>query len=444
MLIFISDLHFSDGTAGEHNIPSRAFDYFFDDIVSIANKPTNNIKEIKLVLLGDIFDLLRTENWFGYPPEERPWGHREPAMEVHAQTIFDAVADHPENRRSLERLRHGLKRLGKECPLKYEPRLIYLPGNHDRLVNKYSSLRVKICECLGIRREWHNPAQPFPHTHEDLAYGVFARHGHEFDGFNYEGEGDFTEEDYLRVPIGDPITTELLSRLPYELDLILEARGFSPDLRRQVKDNFQALDEVRPLGAVIEWLLYRVKQQPEDIIHDIQEAVEEAIDAVVANFRRLSFVKNWYAAHDQWSDPVDEADLVQTFLLLLTKIKFSHLEKLMPLLEKVKAQEFFLKDHLLEAAPGEYSQLDPRIRYVVYGHTHDALAAPLRSLPSAPTPLERVYLNTGTWRTRHHRAYQDDSFISWKNLTYVIFYREGEREATAPVFETWTGALKME
>ena len=83
MLIFISDLHFVDGSAGEHNLSHRAFEYFFEDVAAIAAKPSNDIKEIKIVLLGDIFDLFRTENWFGYPADERPWGinevgHRNP------------------------------------------------------------------------------------------------------------------------------------------------------------------------------------------------------------------------------------------------------------------------------------------------------------------------------------------------------------------------------
>ena len=37
---------------------------------------------------------------------------------------------------------------------------------------------------------------------------------------------------------------------------------------------------------------------------------------------------------------------------------------------------------------------------------------------------------------------QDDSFMSWKNMTYVIFYREDERTGRKADFETWTGALK--
>ncbi len=32
MLIFISNLHFVDGSAGEHNVPADAFRIFFEDI----------------------------------------------------------------------------------------------------------------------------------------------------------------------------------------------------------------------------------------------------------------------------------------------------------------------------------------------------------------------------------------------------------------------------
>ena len=72
MLVFISDLHFVDGSAGEHNLSPRAFEYFFDDLVAIATKPSNEIKEIKIVLLGDIFDLLRTTTGSAIPSTRDP------------------------------------------------------------------------------------------------------------------------------------------------------------------------------------------------------------------------------------------------------------------------------------------------------------------------------------------------------------------------------------
>jgi UDP-2,3-diacylglucosamine pyrophosphatase LpxH len=97
MLVFISDLHFVDGTAGEHNLSPQAFEYFFEDLVSIAGKPSNKIKEIKIVLLGDIFDLLRTEKWFLFDENQRPWGNDEGEIEKHAQEILNDLLTHGDN-----------------------------------------------------------------------------------------------------------------------------------------------------------------------------------------------------------------------------------------------------------------------------------------------------------------------------------------------------------
>lgn len=451
MLVFISDLHFVDGTAGEHNPPTKAFEYFFDDLVAIAGKESNTIKEIKLVLLGDIFDLLRTEKWFPYAENERPWGNDEAGIEKHANEILAAILAHPENSNTFQAIRARLSGLKDacqkfpQCQLESDPRLLYLPGNHDRLVDKYSSLRVEVCKCLGIPPNQHNPAEPFPHEYQDLPYGVFARHGHEFDKFNYEGGTSFEEIDYLRVPIGDPITTELVARLPYALRTNLQQQAHSiwPNLSddeikqeiAQANHNFQEIENVRPLSAVIEWLLYQVQQN-----RYLKEVIEDTVSEVVNVFDNLEYVKLWYERHDKWTDWRDEADKIQAALFLLRNFKLYRTEKLWEL--AFKAADYFRKDDLLEAAPQEYLHLPSTIQYVVYGHTHDPLAAPLRTVPNSPAPLQQVYLNTGTWRSRHWKATQDNSFISWKNMTYVIFYREDERLGRKADFETWTGALK--
>ncbi len=453
MLVFLSDLHFTDGSAGEHNLPTRAFDYFFDDLVTIAKKPSNNIKEIKIVLLGDIFDLLRTEGWFEAPEDERPWGNNETAIEDRASRLLDAIVEHRhgdmDNSATFRSIRLRVGDLQQDCNLSQPARLLYIPGNHDRLINKYSRLRVKVCDVLGIPREWHNPAYPFPRVYGesegDVAYGVFARHGHEHDKFNYEGGSSYTQVDYERVPIGDPITTELVSRLPYALERNLKegASELWPDLSpaerdqeiRRIKMNFQEIENVRPLSAVVNWLLYKVREN-----RYLKEVIEDAVDNVVSYFDSLRYVQFWYARHDRWTSWRDEADQIQAVLFLLKHFKLYRTENLWDLAMQVKDR--FVEDKHRKAASEEFPRLDSRIRYVVYGHTHDPLVAPLRSLPGYPHPVEQVYLNTGTWRTRHSQADYDHSFVSWKNMTYVIFYREGERAAEYPVFETWTGTLK--
>lgn len=74
MLVFISDLHFVDETAGKQNIPTSAFKLFLSNIKTHSEKTKNKEKELKIIFLGDIFDLLRTEEWFQEKEEDRPWG----------------------------------------------------------------------------------------------------------------------------------------------------------------------------------------------------------------------------------------------------------------------------------------------------------------------------------------------------------------------------------
>ncbi|MBW1917068.1 MAG: metallophosphoesterase [Deltaproteobacteria bacterium] len=426
MLVLISDIHLVDGTAGDHNVPSRAFRYFFQDV---AASVTPRTEEIKLVFLGDIFDLLRTEKWFDFPVAERPWGTKENETEAHANDIFAAIQNHPENRQTYALLSGSLKdRFG----LPLEPLRIYIPGNHDRLCNKYPSLRAKVVDFLGLN---HNPVQPFAHTFQDVNYGVFARHGHEFDKYNYEGGESYTPPDYLRVPIGDPITTELVAKLPYKITDRLATLPLTPQEKLSLRRNFEEVENVRPLSAVIDWLLYQVRQR-----RWLKEVIEDTVDEVIREFNDLDFVKGWYRDHDRWTNPFDEADRIQTLLYLLEKFKIFSTEKLSSLL--VEAKNYLITDDLLEAAPKEYLHLDSRIRYVVYGHTHEALTVPLRTVPCNSGRAEHVYLNTGTWRARHRKAISDNSFISWKNMTYLFFYHAGEKETDFPVFETWTGGLK--
>jgi UDP-2,3-diacylglucosamine pyrophosphatase LpxH len=438
MIVFISDLHLVDGSAGEHNIPWRAFDYFFDDVIDLANRPSNKgkIKEIKLVLLGDIFDLLRTEAWVEPIPEaHRPWGSMDQEIEKNALAILNKIADHknPEkgvdNTKVLELIRTRVPKLKDRCKLDYSPILEYIPGNHDRLVNKpeYTELRTRVRECLGLVT---TKDQLFSRLIFEPNYGVLARHGHEFDQYNYEGGSSFTEADYQKVPIGDPITTELIARLPYELAKQLRNTPLSPAEQDRIIENFQEIENVRPFSAVIEWLVYQVQQTGQ-----LKELIEDTVDAVIKRFNELNFVKAWYDRHDKWLDPFDEADKIQAVLFLLEKFKIFPMEKLLSL--AIKAKDFFYKDDLLEAVPDEFF-FDSRLRYVVHGHTHDPLVMPIGTRPTG----EQIYLNTGTWRGRYTKATRDSSFVSWKNMTYVIFYKPEERGTPFPVFETWTGTLK--
>jgi len=429
MLVFISDLHFVDGTAGEHNVPTEAFEIFLEDIAGTAKWLTQDgrdIEEVKLVFLGDIFDLLRTEMWFDYPENERPWGSDDKKIEANANTIFDAIVT---KNQATFALLSG--QLGGRFGLPIEPERVYVPGNHDRLCNRYKSLRAKVRSNLGIA----GGNEVFGHYIQDVNYGVFARHGHEYDKFNYEGSISYNYEDYMRTPIGDPITTELVAKWPWKIMQKKEIKKLPKKEREALRRNFQDIENVRPFSAVIDWLLYQVKKNLR-----LKEVIEDTLDEVIKEFNKLQFVEKWYEHHDKWYDFLDEADKIQAVLFLLEQFKIFPLEKTMPLVEKLR--KHLGKDEHFEAATREYSHLDNRIRYIVYGHTHEPKQAAVRVIEAPEGQKEHLYLNSGTWRTRYHKSKEGLGFIGWKNLSYVTFYRAEERGTTFPTFETWTGTLK--
>ena len=63
MLVIVSDFHFSDGTAvpANWNVNPRGIELLLRDVYRQATR--KGVKELYLVLLGDIFDTLRSEVW---------------------------------------------------------------------------------------------------------------------------------------------------------------------------------------------------------------------------------------------------------------------------------------------------------------------------------------------------------------------------------------------
>lgn len=83
MLVIISDLHLTDGSSGQ-TIQEGAFRIFrerFRDLVYDASKRTGDryepLKEVDLILLGDILDIIRSDRWCHADPSVRPWGTSE-------------------------------------------------------------------------------------------------------------------------------------------------------------------------------------------------------------------------------------------------------------------------------------------------------------------------------------------------------------------------------
>ncbi len=91
-------------------------------------------------------------------------------------------------------------------------------------------------------------AANFKHSFFSIEHGVYATHGHIFDNFNYEGGPSYTELDYGAVPIGDPITTEILAKIPYKLINNVElVNTLSCEDAIQLRQHFQELGNIRQI-----------------------------------------------------------------------------------------------------------------------------------------------------------------------------------------------------
>ena len=431
MLVFISDLHFIDETAGGHNIEAQAFKGAFEDIGTICDKP----REVRIVFLGDIFDLLRTTYWLEVPEAERPWGDigsNWKTVEAHANDIMDKIL-------KKNSATFGIfQNLNDVCHLQGEIDRIYIPGNHDRLCNIFDSLRNKVRTSLGMPPG----TAPFEHSYDDLKhnnwYGVFARHGHEFDQWNYEGTTNYTNADYDQVPIGDPITTELVAALPYTI--MSYVRQMTPPLPAgqltALERNLQEIDNVRPFSAVLQWLFYQVQENP-----DLQNEINQAVREIAQNFNNLEMVKRWYRRHRTLNPfASDSSDMLQAAIEMFKRFNVGAAEDLVTVFNRIfgssdQIQPGKLDEALIKAAQ-DFLTNTSAYRYVAMGHTHNALEVPIGVTTS---DMDQVYFNTGTWRKRYTQG-RSSGFIGTKYLTYTVFYAPDENADQS--FETWTGSLQ--
>lgn len=467
MIAFISDLHFSDGTAIAGNVTPEAFSLACRELHELAaevararNRPTR----LDLVLMGDIFDLLRTERWFEdragdpVPLAERPWGTPEALVTggvdarvaARGRAMVDEIVEM--NADALAMLRGE----GERPPEGVEVRRIYIPGNHDRLYLLDEGIRARILGALGAVDGPSVGEEGFHlHSIERPDHGLIARHGHEWDVWNFPAYErgrepcSLTPADYVATPIGDAVTTEMAARLPYELARRLrEERCFAPDLARRIHDHFKRIDDVRPLFASFHWAYHAAERLGAQLERTQARALRVALDDTVRclarSFRQLDFYQAWMERRHTPCH-LDTAELLKVVLWGMSQIN-APLRKVAELVESALAGWNPIDAARRGSEREDLSRVgSEEMRFVVYGHTHHAVQIPLR----AGTKTQDVYLNTGTYRPGVFRAEGGRGFVGWQRLGYVCVSSADEAVLEPPVyggpsrgpaFVTWTGA----
>jgi UDP-2,3-diacylglucosamine pyrophosphatase LpxH len=441
MIIFLSDLHLCDGTAGPGNVSSRAFAGTFKTLSEMANDA--GAKELTIVFLGDTFDLIRTAEWQKVEADQRPWG-RTPSLQK-AREFLETIIKM--NEKSFAIMRGD----DEETSFKgINVRRIYIPGNHDRMVDMDPEMREIAAKTLGINRDKN---ERFPRFFADPeVHRTFARHGHEFDEFNFEGVDFFRSDDWIEpalsvyddVPIGDIISAEFASALPgavlNHISDIPQHKGDRARLETRLKDLF----DVRPMTAIPAFLAYQIHCfEGGDFGDAIIEGVRDRCDA----FLKIPRVRAWMDKHDTLC-PIDAADKLQILLRLLRLINFGMAQNASPLLERLQGHG----DNEASDAAREFVRLDKhygkgKMLYVLYGHTHKPDQVLIDVVGTGDDEWGRLYLNTGMWRPAQHKGVTD-GFTSIKHITCSIIYAPDEKaskhqdQAKYPSMEVWTGALK--
>jgi UDP-2,3-diacylglucosamine pyrophosphatase LpxH len=468
MLVIISDLHLTDGTTGLR-IPSGAFRLFrerLEDMAYDASKRNENIykpiREFDLVLLGDIFDLLRSTQWTdedkGQPGFARPWMNPDDPMLIKKiENIVDGILQ--QNAKSLDILRSLAEGTAISLPpptksgqvdhrvsrdrrsklrLPVKVNIHYMNGNHDWFFHlpgdPYDRIRQKVIKHMGLQ----NPKSAFPHDASESKviqsifdkHGVTARHGDIYDPFNY-----VEEKGRNFSCLGDALVVEMFNQIPRLIETEL-----SDQLPKGFFDDLSEMGSIRPSIMTPVWIASLLERHQVDDSH--VDVINEIWHNLLENFLDLDFLSEL----DQ--PGLDMIDTLEIIFGGLKHLSLATLDNLAPIAEKLinfhssvwGGGEFGFDENATKEAA--YQSED--VRFVVFGHTHGFKVVPLRSVPKNGKNFDQLYINTGTWHPLHELAKADPKkrgFIMHKTMSYAGFYSGDERKGRT--YETWTGALDI-
>ena len=306
MLIVVSDFHLMDGSAGAHHVEPGVFRSTMNDLAAHAREA--QATDITIVFLGDVFDVIRTERWFDYPLEERPWGDTPSSQALY--DIFDGVVSN-----NAETFRMLSGSLVQEFEFPVEPTRVYVPGNHDNLVNEHPYLRRRVREVLGMP-----PGdEPFERYVLDREHGVFATSRPRVRPAQLRGQRG------LRLGRADdpggglpPDADRRRDGVRYASKIAPLTQHYLPEEhpnRARIAERLRDVVDVRPLIGMAGWVVWQVS----DMDKNARDAVNRAMCEAAQSVHELPFTKAWFAKHDHFG--WDHADQFQAFLRLLRSFK---------------------------------------------------------------------------------------------------------------------------
>jgi UDP-2,3-diacylglucosamine pyrophosphatase LpxH len=405
MIIFVSDLHLADTYR-----PTIRLDVFFREIQRrITLAAECGVKSIQLVLLGDIFEILKSKQWL--TDKRRPWEKSSPDHQHTVQCIFEGIIDN----NSL--FFDGLNNLAtnSQPPV----RVSYIPGNHDRPLKTHMGATAKTrLENLVPEVEWE---AYFNRSFFDPEHKLIAKHGHEWDPLNrYVGPS---------AAIGDAIVIDLLLNFSVLFTEKLNLHESNPEV-----EFLYELDNVRPQnGRVLAQWLSKGLDKLVQTYPRARIAFEEVCVTLFENFRTLKT-----SAKTQGIE-FEHFTHAERFIKIFSMVASSL--GVLPAAEMVPSvgDENTILGELAVNELSNFQRNDIDCKYVISGHTHKPTLIPLNSNECGNIGTS-LYLNTGTWRRVHSAGSTVTSrrscFATWDEECVITVYSEQEQNALRlPAYE---------
>jgi UDP-2,3-diacylglucosamine pyrophosphatase LpxH len=403
MKIFISDIHLTDS----HKHQPIKLPRLFDLLNNLTKKIFEaNFEEVEIVLLGDIFDFIKSDMWLNN--HLRPW---EDCTPHHVETVTNIFQSIYENNLDF------FNQLAQYLSHYQFVKIVYIPGNHDRVIN--TTMGENARSLLLSRLPNDNIANNFfRENYIDADLGIIASHGHEFDSNNrYSSKG---------AAFGDAIVIELLMRLPLLVSQYLNIPAANYHL-----DFIYEIDNVRPQHPriIAKWLLTGIEkflQRFPDARTAFQKALieitERLSELLKSNIFEINPISSWWMRF-----------LYTIIKLALSRIGFLRTAAWLPV-KRTRNKVYYsqtIEDLIAVRGAGE------SFKFAIYGHTHLPEIVPLQiSDAFKSTP---IYMNTGTWKnTKRIADFPDDksaNFITWQEECVICIYNPDELEAGFPQYE---------
>lgn len=415
MLILISDLHLSDGTAVHLNTSAKQAEDFWHNINRTQKRLLRRAKgpEIELVILGDFLDIIRSNEWSD-PANKgvKPWSTPGPEQKRVLEKIIARIFKHNEE------ILDTFRKFAKSKTV----RVNYMIGNHDHHLLHYPDLFKKIHDQLGFDYpDDPNTLQFYERFWPE--YGVLAHHGDKGDPWN-DTRG-------LLHPIGDALVTEIYNRFPARADQTLSGN-------ERLKHELENLVFVRPYRLSPVWISQVSRQYGEE------DKIKRVWNDLVEEFMVLDFVQMWIRETKKMGKFINPAVAFRATLAMSKRLEFRGWLSLSRL-GNLGRTILSVDPPGVRNARKQLQQVeDPRIRYLVNGHTHNPGVISV----GRGKGTRLAYVNTGTWtRTllpeRLGQLEPADhpmmGFTPGDFVCYAAFYRPDEEPARD--MEFWSGRI---